>query len=669
MLVSYRKAAFHHCPPVSTFKKMDLDQQEVLNAIENSVYRTALKLCAVQSVCQLDVTDTSSIQHILPKHRCQAEKLNLLPVGRLFKLLKELFQRARLEKPGQVDPRAPELTLGLLTAAYDRNSVGFVQPQSTAAALIALSGDSLLTKYKAFFQLYATCTGKGSKHSLCVTRNGVRSLLTDLLQLLTVVGENRDPSNVELATRSCFNGVLSSAIGEERFLAWLQSEPALLCWLPTCYRLSATKMVTHWVQCNICKRFPITGLRYRCLKCLDFDLCQVCFLTGQYCKPHKKSHPVIEHCVPVSAKENAKLFFHIIRNNLQPGRCKRKEALRRKALVVLRGGGDAAVHSQTLPCPVQSISSGQPMPPDLFCSAHTVGPQPSSTLDTKVSQTPEMENNSRSLSQDKTHQQVLAALKDELAKAQQSVKTLHQERRYLKKQLNKWKDKVQVLRSAQEEKNCTLEKKLHELRASQENLKMELQQMRIEIKNMTLRKNRPLQEKNVHNGSSCPPLQPKHLKYLRQKSWALSSSGCARKWLPKPQASLLASSSRSPEIVQQAECFRDANLEHTHPENSKEVNVPLANHPEKLEPETNGDHLSRRTEIAKSHSSVATEALLGKTQAEEEELQQLMMKLKDALLFQGQPDHPSVLKEELLSKAKHVSKAFSHLIGQVTLPT
>lgn len=56
--------------------------------------------------------------------------------------------------------------------------------------------------------------------------------------------------------------VLSSAIKEEKFLSWLQSEPPILLWLPTCYRLSATEMVTHPVRCRICRNFPIMGLRY-----------------------------------------------------------------------------------------------------------------------------------------------------------------------------------------------------------------------------------------------------------------------------------------------------------------------------------------------------------------------------------------------------------------------
>ncbi|XP_033009177.1 dystrotelin [Lacerta agilis] len=403
---------------------MDMDQQEALNTIENSVYRTALKLRAVQSLCQLKLTDVSSIQQILPNHKCRAEKQKPLSMEQLMRLLKELFKRTRLEKPGQVDPKAAELTLSLLTSAYDRNGVGFIQPRSAAAALIALSGDGLLTKYR----------GKQYCSSI-----------------LAVVGERRNLSDVEIAVKSCFSGLLGSAVDEERFLAWLQSEPAILLWLPTCYRLSATEMVKHQVKCNICKSFPITGLRYRCLKCLNFDICQVCFFTGQFCKPHKKSHPVMEHCVPVSTKERTKLFFRIIRNNLLQGRCERKEALRRKTLMVT---GDAGY---SLGSHAHFAERGKKAPS---------GGQQSSGLHGWWD----------------VFDLALASLKAELAKTQESIKALHSERRYLKKQLNKCNGKIKLLHSAQEDRNRALQAKIRELLGSQDNLKLELQEMREEIK-------------------------------------------------------------------------------------------------------------------------------------------------------------------------------------------
>ncbi|TKC50750.1 hypothetical protein EI555_017879, partial [Monodon monoceros] len=305
-----------------------------LNSIENSIYRTAFKLRSVQTLCQLDLIDSSLIQHVLLRQSLWEARESAVSVQQLFQALQELFQRVRVEKPGQVHPRASELTLSLLTTMYDSSGTGFLKLGPAAAALIALSGDSPLTKYRALFQLYAENNRGGYNSGGRMTRRILRNLLTDLQQIPTVMGESRALGSVESATRSCFQGVLSSAIKEEKFLSWLQSEPPILLWLPTCYRLSATEMVTHPVRCRICRNFPITGLRYRCLKCLNFDICQVCFLSGLQSKSHQKSHPVIENCIQqMSTKDNTKLFLRTLRNNLLQGRCRRKEAARRQWLL------------------------------------------------------------------------------------------------------------------------------------------------------------------------------------------------------------------------------------------------------------------------------------------------------------------------------------------------
>ncbi|NWV83405.1 DYTN protein, partial [Dasyornis broadbenti] len=164
----------------------------------------------------------------------------------ISRMLMKLFQRAKLEKPGQVDPRAAGFTLSLLVAMYDRSGRGYVKTRSAAAALISLSGDTLLAKYRAFFHFYAVPDGKAA----LITRSALRSLLTDLNQIPAIVGEGCTLSCVEIAIHDCFHGVRNAAIVEEKFLSWLRSEPAVLLWLPTCYRLSATEMVSHQARCR-----------------------------------------------------------------------------------------------------------------------------------------------------------------------------------------------------------------------------------------------------------------------------------------------------------------------------------------------------------------------------------------------------------------------------------
>uniref|UniRef100_A0A2R8ZAB8 Dystrotelin n=1 Tax=Pan paniscus TaxID=9597 RepID=A0A2R8ZAB8_PANPA len=294
---------------------------DALNSIENSIYRTAFKLRSVQTLCQLDLIDSSLIQQVLLRPSFWEARKRSLSVQQLSQALQELFQKAREKNPGQVHPRALELTLSLLTTI---KGTGFLQLMPAAAALITLSGDSPLTKYRALFQLYAENSRGGYDSGPRMTRRVLRKLLTDLHRALCPV---------ESATRSCFQGVLSPAIKEEKFLSWVQSEPPILLWLPTCHQLSAAERVTHPARCTVCRTFPITGLRYRCLKCLNFDICQMCFLSGLHSKSHQKSHPVIEHCVQMSAMQNTKLLFRTFRNNLLQGRCRKKEAARRQQLL------------------------------------------------------------------------------------------------------------------------------------------------------------------------------------------------------------------------------------------------------------------------------------------------------------------------------------------------
>ncbi|NXB72095.1 DYTN protein, partial [Donacobius atricapilla] len=154
------------------------------------------------------------------------------------RMLMKLFQRARLEKTGQVDPRAAEFTLSLLIAMYD--SLKTVQALPGFQVFFSLCS--------ALFQFYALPDGKET----LITRSTLRSLLTDLNQIPAIVGEGCTLSYVEIAIHDCFHGVSEILIYsvEEKFLSWLRSEPAVLLRLPTCYRLLVTEMVSHQARCR-----------------------------------------------------------------------------------------------------------------------------------------------------------------------------------------------------------------------------------------------------------------------------------------------------------------------------------------------------------------------------------------------------------------------------------
>ncbi|XP_059134110.1 dystrotelin [Peromyscus eremicus] len=444
---------------------MDPSEQGALNRIEKSVYRTAFKLRSMQTLCQLDLVDSSLIQQVLLRGRFGEGMETSLSMQQLFQELQELFRRTGIGNPAQARSRAPELTLSLLAAMYDSTGSGILKLRPVAAALVALSGDSPLTKYRAFFQLYAENNRRGDDSRARMTRRVLRALLTDLQQIPTVVGESCALCPVESAIHSCFRGVLSSGIKEGKFLSWVQSEPLILLWLPTCYRLSASETVTHPVRCGVCRTFPIIGLRYRCLKCLNFDICQLCFVSGLHSKSHQKSHTVMEDCVQISAKENTKLLLRSLRNSL-PQRCDRIGAGRRQWLLDQLAPRDTATHAQAR-LSIEYKGSKAP-----------VYVRPSGAVEAAATECP------RYLSpqaNDNPHHQTTVSIKKKLWKTHDSINALHRERRLLRKQLNRYRHKLQGTYTLQKEENCRFERKIRELATNQDKLWTKLQQMRQDL--------------------------------------------------------------------------------------------------------------------------------------------------------------------------------------------
>nr|XP_019582624.1 PREDICTED: dystrotelin [Rhinolophus sinicus] len=572
---------------------------DALNSIENSIYRTAFKLRSVQSMCQLDLIDSSLIQHILLCQSFWEARERPLSVQELFQALQKLFQRVRVEKSGQVHPRAPELTLSLLTAMYDSTGTGFLKLVPAAAALIALSGDSPLTKYRALFQLYAENNRGGYDSGARMTRRALRNLLTDLQQIPTIVGESRALCSVESAIRSCFQGVLSPAIKEEKFLSWLQSEPTILLWLPTCYRLSATEMVTHPVRCRICRNFPITGLRYRCLKCLNFDICQVCFLSGLHSESHQKSHPVIEHCVQMSAKENTKLLVRSLRNTLLQGRCRRNEAARSQWLL-------------------------DQMNPNMADRAQA---------------------------------------------------------RLLKKQLNRYKDKLQAIYASQEEKSCRLETRIHQLTANQDSLWTKLQQMGQDLQAM-LQPLHPLSSFSQNMVSKGDLGKGKRFQRGGDSSQLKNATEDGSEWQSLPSHTVTdrngsqantehaLPNSESPEAILQRKSTQSTRTQSQAQKTSKEIlSSPSSSHEGLMEDTPKiipaEIHSPALAPVERKETLNIQEE---KDELEEEELQELLSKLMDAFTLEMASDSQSSENTDLYHGAERMCRAFSALVDQITLP-
>lgn len=130
---------------------------------------------------------------------------------------------------------------------------------------------------------------------------------------------------VETSIRNCFsqakfNPRQPNSIDLEDYLSWLKSEPLFIIWLLVLHRLHISERTIHLVRCKLCNRKPIVGLRYRCLKCFKFNICQECFLTGRHAFEHfdPALHPMQEYCYKSSSGENVRILTKILRNKLKP---------------------------------------------------------------------------------------------------------------------------------------------------------------------------------------------------------------------------------------------------------------------------------------------------------------------------------------------------------------
>ncbi|XP_041834704.1 dystrotelin isoform X2 [Melanotaenia boesemani] len=326
-----------------------------MNEIRPSVYRAAMKLLSLQRLCHsqyhfvvvrlhlsrpnldylltavfLFPVDNVLIRHIMGAfHAVGGTKLQDVGMNReeVTHILNRMFHRASQEVPGHVTMAAPEEACSVIMRLFNNRQTGSVSACCLQTVLIALSADNLMDKYTSL--LSVSGTGSGS-----ISRCELRSLLQDLSQLPAAVHEEGVFGGVEAAVRSCFNGVLTPTAKEEHVLKWLQGGPRLLLWLPTLYRLSVSQKVSHAVRCHTCKTFPITGLRYRCMKCVNIHICQSCFLTNRQTRKHKNHHPVLEFCTQPTWRESLSSLVQSARHALLPQRTRtQSEADRRRVLI------------------------------------------------------------------------------------------------------------------------------------------------------------------------------------------------------------------------------------------------------------------------------------------------------------------------------------------------
>ncbi|KAL6068990.1 hypothetical protein STEG23_032106, partial [Scotinomys teguina] len=643
-------------PPSQEIKEMNLSKQGALNRIENSVYRTAFKLRSVQTLCQLDLVDSSLIQQVLLRGRFGEGLDTSLSVRQLLPVLQELFQRTGMGKPAPVHPRAPELTLSLLMAMYDSKGLGILKLRPVAAALVALSGDSPLTKYRAFFQLYAENNRRGNDSRARMTRRVLRAFLTDLQQ----------PSVLML----CLTTARSLRLKPQGNL-----------------NLSSLKFFMSDILTQ-------KQNRYRCLKCLNFDICQLCFTSGLHSKSHQKSHTVMEDCVQISAKESTKLLLRSLRNNL-PQRRDRTGAMGRQWPLDQLAPRDTASHAQARGGDTEDL--GLRTQQLLNLSARTDRPfmnpkvyyrglcieyedakapvyvRPSGALEAAATECP------RYLfpqANDNPHHQTIVSIK-KLWRTRDSIDAVHRERRLLRKQLNRYKQKLQDTYTLQKEQNCRFETKIQELATNQEKLWTKLQQMRQDLQ-ATLRPLHLLSSSQNTASKIDRSLPSDGLRRVGDAAHIKSVTTSGPEWELLPNSTKTdrnhkcqASSGRALPDSEPPEVILQSTRTQSHPQKIlKEVRTAppacqegLQDNPQIPPAEVSSPAVASSTQKETNHISESRNDL------EEQELQRLLSRLLDAFDLDTPSGPQTSVDMELYGRAEQMSSAFSALVDQITLPS
>ncbi|KAL1431587.1 hypothetical protein MTO96_014101 [Rhipicephalus appendiculatus] len=263
------------------------------NDIKYAAYRTGAKLIYLQKellLCFGAHGLEGASQHEL-----------LLGCAQVEAILEDLYKRA----PGVHQQKVPllaSLALNLLQNLFDAKRKGTIQVLQMKIALFVFCAGRLLDKLKYICNELQDGTHRISYEEL-------ESFLHNISKIPEFLGEKLSfgAHFVPAAVESCRKlAPALPAVPDDMFLNWLLREPQNLVWISTFYRMRSTENVAHPMKCGACKTYPIVGLRYQCLQCLNYDLCQSCFLHGNVSKNHSIKHRMQEHCQQTSSWEKVK---------------------------------------------------------------------------------------------------------------------------------------------------------------------------------------------------------------------------------------------------------------------------------------------------------------------------------------------------------------------------
>lgn len=331
------KTSWDHPKFEDIIKSMSTVQHVVFAA-----YRTALKLHIIQKRLRIDLLMLEQIKDILdmplekPTDEAESKRsfipneATLISVEQIISFLKIIYEKIQSEEDESLDvPLAIDLTLNWLLNLYDSTRTGYISALSFKVGLALLCCATREEKHIYMFELVAhPQTGTIDARKL----GTILELCVRIPAYLNEADSFGGTDIVEVNVWKCFskaryNPQRPNHIDLGDYLSWLKTEPQFISWLPVLHRILISQDTTHLVKCNICKVRPIKGLRYKCLRCFKYNVCQNCFLNGRHISEHGDpiKHPMHEYCCASKSGENIRDFTKILRNKLDTRTTKSKD--------------------------------------------------------------------------------------------------------------------------------------------------------------------------------------------------------------------------------------------------------------------------------------------------------------------------------------------------------
>ncbi|CAI6362040.1 unnamed protein product [Macrosiphum euphorbiae] len=240
----------------------------------------------------LDKVSLYVINGVYEQHK--GKNLNLIDKNVLDDIVSDIYfavqkEHSDLTFDGEIVSNVLVQLLGQIFSKYTNKQINL---RSALNVIACLSCDRLRVRLGYMFQL--NCLN----NELGLTKECLRNFLRDLSLLLNFLSEKSlfESSSINNIIDNCFQNLNNpNCMTEADFMKWFMTEPPVLEWLQILYRIKMAENVNHEVNCKVCK-LPVKGLRYFCLKCVNYNQCQNCFLIGATNKKHKLKHAMQEYC-------------------------------------------------------------------------------------------------------------------------------------------------------------------------------------------------------------------------------------------------------------------------------------------------------------------------------------------------------------------------------------